>query len=498
MPTVTLHRLTLESNITWQPTEPEGLLGQATEVQVRLPFQPKRFYRHGWHSWSLTTWLDAQRPFPAPAQRPLWPQSDDPVYLDRAPGLWSAWVAAVEGPDGEYVLLGALGLETRVRLEGNTLIGWSEGDATPWLLTVGQSPEALFATYARHLGVAFGQQGQTTPPRVWCSWYSVEQGISAPLLEQALAGLADLPFEVFQVDDGWQQAIGDWEPNDKFPAGMEALAQRIRQTGRTPGLWWAPFIVSPQSRLFAEHPDWLLRDAQGQLVPAGLNWNAPFFALDTTHPEVQTWLVETARKIRAWGYDYLKLDFLYAAALPGARHTPMGREAALRQALERLRAAFGEDAYLLLCGVPILPALGLADGLRIGPDTAPYWDNPFATAFGANYAAPGVQNALRTSLHRLWLRPLVHTDPDVAFFRTRFSLLQPHEKALMQAIAHVAGFRATSDLPFWLDPEERQALEAFWRHTPEVERLGPYRFRIDDREVDFSAAVPLPWVPGSL
>ena len=494
MPTVTLSSLTLDTDLAWQPTD-HGLLTEASEVRLRLPFTPVRFFRHGWHSWSLSTWLPARQPIPAPAQRPLWPQTDDPVYLSLNPGLWGAWVGAVESPDGTRLLLGALGLESRVRLEGDTLIGWSENGPVSWLLTAAPDEQSLFAAYARHLGRAFGRRGQPPAPRVWCSWYGVYENISQPLLEATLAGLDGLPFEVFQIDDGWQQAIGDWTPNEKFPAGMAALAQAIRQAGRTPGLWWAPFIVSPKSRLFAEHPDWLLRDAQGNPVHAGFNWEAPFYALDTTHPDVQTWLIETARQIRAWGYGYLKLDFLYAAALPGQRHADLGREAALRQALTLLRQAVGDETYLLLCGVPILPALGIADGLRIGPDTGPYWDNPFATAFGYNYAAPGAKNALRTSLHRLWLRPLVHTDPDVAFFRSRLNLLQPHEKALLQAIAQIAGFRATSDLPFLLEDDERHDLEAFWRHTPEVEPLGGYRYRIDGQEVDFGPVVNLPLIP---
>ncbi len=491
MPTLDLAGWKVTSSLPWQAAE-GGWLAQGQEVRLALPFEPVRFYRHGWHSWSLTTWM-APQPLPPPRQRPLWPQADDPEGL-TADLPWSAWVAAVEAPTGDVLLLGALGLDARVRLEGHTLVGWGAEAGLHWFVAAGAEAE-VFAAYAHHLGTALGQRGEGRPPRVWCSWYSVEQNISAALLEQTLVGLADLPFEVFQVDDGWQAAIGDWTPNDKFPQGMDALAQSIRRAGRTPGLWWAPFIVSPHSRLFADHPDWLLRDESGEPVPAGFNWGAPFFALDTTHPDVQEWLTATARQLRAWGYDYLKLDFLYAAALPGQRHQPLAREAALRQALILLRWALGDDAYLLLCGVPILPALGIADGLRVGPDTAPYWDNPFATAFGHNFAAPGVQNAVRTAVHRLWLRPLVHTDPDVAFFRSRFNLLQPHEKALMRDLALVAGFRATSDLPFWLDADEIEALAAFWRASVSVERLGRYRYRLDGREVDFSPAIPLPLIP---
>ena len=58
-----------------------------------------------------------------------------------------------------------------------------------------------------------------------------------------------MPFDVFQIDDGWQLAHGDWEPNKKFPSGMNTMAEKISANGRTPGLWLAPFMVSANSQL---------------------------------------------------------------------------------------------------------------------------------------------------------------------------------------------------------------------------------------------------------
>ncbi|MDI6424336.1 alpha-galactosidase, partial [Enterobacter hormaechei] len=150
---------------------------------------------------------------------------------------------------------------------------------------------------------------------------------------------------------------------------------KIRAMGHIPGLWMAPFIVRPSSRLYRERPDWLLKDAQGDPVPAGINWGGFYYALDTTHPQVRAWLRGVIQRAVAWGYTYLKLDFLYAAALPGVRHENIPREQAYREALRVVREAAGEEVYILACGAPILPSLGLVDGLRIGPDVAPYWRN---------------------------------------------------------------------------------------------------------------------------
>lgn len=54
---------------------------------------------------------------------------------------------------------------------------------------------------------------------MWCSWYSFYTRIGEDLLLRVLDEVAAFSFEVFQIDDGWQRALGDWEPNDRFPGG---------------------------------------------------------------------------------------------------------------------------------------------------------------------------------------------------------------------------------------------------------------------------------------
>src|SRR4030067_1320151 len=102
----------------------------------------------------------------------------------------------------------------------------------------------------------------------------------------------------------------------------------------------------------------MLRDEKGDLVVAGHNWGDVFYTLDTTQIQVQEWLANQVRKVRSWGYDYLKLDFLYAAALPGVRQQNLPGEQAYRLGLSALRLA-AHDAYLLVCGAPGLAPLGL-------------------------------------------------------------------------------------------------------------------------------------------
>lgn len=474
-----------------------GVLLPRGPVAVLHPFGMTRFYRHGWHSWSPVDWVSLARPPERPGvPRERWYMGDDAAYL-AGPRHGGSAVGAVEGPHGAVLLLGALGVGARVEADDEVLRGFIEegageeaGEASPdgWFLGYGD-PVSVFARYAELLGERLGKRGLGSAPRVWCSWYSFYRDISEAQMAEVLEGLQGLAFDVFQIDDGWQREIGEWEPNERFPSGMAAMAERIRRAGFKPGLWMAPFIVAPASRLYREHPEWLLKDVDGRPAVAGYNWGDYYYALDTTHPEVEKWLRELISKVRGWGYEYLKLDFLYAAAMPGPRYRSLHREQAYRQALRVIREAAGDEAYILVCGAPVIASVGLADAVRIGPDVAPFWEVPYGTGSLLERSWPGSRNAVCTSLNRLWLQPLIHTDPDVVYFRSRYNLLTPKQKAWLQDLARVSGFQGTSDPPGWLDAEERQAMAAFIEARPTVERLGPYRFRIDGREVDFQAAL---------
>ena len=478
-----------------------GYILKGAIVSLQAPFTPRCYYRHGWQSWSLAAWTDLQ---PLPVQKPalLLPMQVDPLYA-RHPSPNGSWLGAVDFADGNILFLGALGLDSHVQLRDGALQGWYEfvgRDSIPpcqWFAAYGPEAE-VFSAYAQLLGQKLETGRAKKPYRVWCSWYSLYTAIDEITLCKIFDDLGDLPFDVLQVDDGWQIAIGDWKANAKFPSGMDRLANKIKSTGRKAGLWLAPLLVVPSSKIYREHPDWLLRDEHGKPVSAGFNWGEPLYSLDTTHPAALDWLASLMKQVRAWGYDYLKLDFLYAGALPGKRYNGMPREAAYRHGLGLLREAMGSDAYFLTCGAPILPSIGLCDALRIGPDVAAEWESHRDAVLLYNPTTPGAKNAVRTTLNRLWLAPLVHTDPDVAYFRRQETKLTPEQNALLQNLAHVCNFKATSDLPQWLTDSECKALRDFLTNQPQVERTGRYTFRLDGREVDFSPAISLPERPKGL
>ncbi len=456
----------------------------AERLRLELGQLPRRYYYHGWQSWSLAAWVDAGKRLPVQKPHILHPMQTDPAW-SLHPRPHGSWIAAVEEEDGRVGLLGSLGLDAHVELDGTALVGAYEAGAGPWFIAQGTEMD-VFAAYARELEPRFGKGSKQPAGGIWCSWYSMYTDIDEDLLHRTFDRLADLPFEVYQVDDGWQQSIGDWEANRKFTSGMQDMAGRIQAAGKRAGLWLAPLIAARSSRLFRSHPDWFLQDARGKPVSAGWNWGEALCALDTTQVAVLDWLVALMRRAREWGYDYFKLDFLYASALPGVRQKPMLREAALRQGLEALREGMGPDAFFLGCGVPIQPSLGVCDALRVGPDVSSSWETPRDEALLQNPAVPGTHSAIRTAVNRLWLKPLVIPDPDVAYFRSIDCSLTQEEKDLLQELALICGLRATSDPPQWLSAHERQQLRDFLVRAPRIEQIAPRRFLVDGRQLDFT------------
>lgn len=468
---------------------------KAKNIQVELPAQPVKYYRHGWQSWSMAAWTDVK---PMRRQKPeiFYPLQIDIEYAYET-NPHGSWLGAVEFADGKILLLGALATDTHVFQVQNQLEGRSEADEVEWFIMLGDENQ-VFREYTNQLKSRFGHVEKNHVPRVWCSWYSLYTMIDEEILYKTFDALGDLPFEVLQVDDGWQKKIGEWEVNEKFPSGMKALADKIKSTGRTAGLWLAPLIASKSSKLFREHSDWFLKDVNGEFVSAGFNWGEYLFALDTTHPEVQNWLIELMKQVRAWGFDYFKLDFLYAGALKGVRYKDMPRETAYRECLKYMYEAMGQNAFFLTCGTPILPAIGVCDAIRIGPDVSHEWENYRNEVLLYNPSTPGTKNAVRTVVHRLWLKDLVHIDPDVEYFESKENFLAEEHKIQLQDLALICDFKATSDLPQWMTDDEREQVRRFLLAEPKVKQLSRYVYQLDERVVDFSSAVALPEPPKGL
>jgi alpha-galactosidase len=427
-----------------------------------LPLKALRILQTGWQSWSRA---HPPAPFEANMTSAAPPIRGPDLPYRRADSEVVAWMTILEADDRPSLLLGftaarhQLGTLEIIRSDGggHALVAATELDGVEvaagaqavselLLIGVGDS-EKLLDLYARATAEQMAARAPREVPTGWCSWYQFYTRVTEADVDRNLRSLvrhrAQLPMHLVQVDDGYQHAVGDWlELNEKFRGGMRALVERIRDNGFTPGVWLAPFIISAHSNVLAAHPDWVVRDEAGQPLNALDNWGSANYAVDTTRPDVLEWLENVIRTVcMDWGFEYLKLDFLYAAAMRGVRHDPhVTAVEAYRRGLQVLRKSAG-DRFILGCGAPLLPSVGLVDGMRVGSDVAAYWGTE------GNADGPSLRNALRATLARLWLHGHWWTnDPDCAIVRSSESELTPSEvMAWLSVIALSGGMVVVGD-----------------------------------------------------
>ena len=130
-----------------------GAVLTGAEVSLVLPFEPVRFYRHGWQSWSLTTWQGADERIPRLKLAIHVPMRDDPAtaHDGRSHG---SWIGAVELADDRIALLGSIDLDAHVAMEARRLGGWSEGGPVRWLVVVGgEEGQDVINHRVRRIGV---------------------------------------------------------------------------------------------------------------------------------------------------------------------------------------------------------------------------------------------------------------------------------------------------------------------------------------------------------
>lgn len=314
------------------------------------------------------------------------------------------------------------------------------------------------------------QAGQGITPRPapsgWCTWYGHRRKISEEVITANMDAMDrhGLPVDVVQVDDGWQQAIGDWTPAPGFPA-IARLADLARQRGRTLGLWFTPFIADVRAQVVADHPDWWVRDAA---APFGSRRTVKI--LDVTHPAAAGYLTSLVAGWTQAGVGYLKADFAWGGAVGGTRYQPdIDGTGAYRLGLRLLRQAAG-DAYLLGCGTPLLASAGAGlDAMRVSPDTGPNWLPPQGDLSQPSGLAAVETGRARGFLHSTWFR--ADLDCILAHPQTE------HREELARHIASLpGGLRISGDrlpeLDDWGIRATRQLLRQEW---DEHGRPGPQR-----------------------
>ncbi len=501
----------------------DGSVGKGVHYPVAASGTDLGFFSNGWQSWSPTQWYRGDQKMQISRlgafQHPMIYNPGTP--LPRRAGTFSSDMFAVIGDLSARTgfLVGFLSQKNHfgsiyADLNRNRLEMWANGDEailnpgcaietdwavfTPMLLDHRDPLEVYLEAVARENHA----RSRMRTPVGWCSWYHFYTAVTAQDVENNLARIAaaqdNLPIELVQIDDGFETQVGDWFSfKPTFPDGLSPLSEKIKQQGLIPGLWLAPFIVHPASRLMQEHPEWMLRSKKGRAVNAGFVWNRLDTALDLTIPDALEYacrVVDTA--VHQWGFPYLKLDFLYAAALKGCyTDATKTRAQVMRLGMEALRQAVGNETILLGCGAPLGSMLGLVDAMRIGPDVSGEWAPAFhgiSAIFRDEPSMPSARNSIRNILtrasmdHKWWVN-----DPDCLLLRPDTRLTLAEVRSLATAIAMTGGSLLLSDdLPV-LSSERLRIAEALIPIINEPPRMidwfsseMPSRIRLDMVETE--------------
>ncbi len=251
----------------------------------------------------------------------------------------------------------------------------------------------------------------------YTSWYNYYQNINEKSILRDLEGLKKVGelANIFQIDDGYEEMVGDWNYDvEKFPNGMRPIVDKIHSQGLLAGVWLAPFSAQFGSKLVEEHPDWLIRKPNGAKLVGGVAWNG-FYVLDIEIPEVRKYIKDCFDRVFAdWGFDMVKLDFLYSVCILPRNNKSRGQ--LMCEAMDFLRECVG-DKIMLGCGVPLAPAFGKVDACRISCDVEFDFKERFYTKV-TNAEIISTKSAINNSVFRRHLDGRIFcNDPDVFFLR---------------------------------------------------------------------------------
>lgn len=267
------------------------------------------------------------------------------------------------------------------------------------VICVGENPFRLLEGYAERLKEVAGVREFTNADVMqgWMSWYNQEAHLrggwgcckydccseEVALSESRFmkeSGLQDYGMRDVSIDDGYQREVhlGDWlETNHMFPHGMDGLADELHKLGMRAGIWLAPFCATADSRVFTEHPEWFVKNANGEFVTTW-DWyhaNPPVhsYQLDVTHPGAAEWLTNVYLTLQKQGYYFFKNDFLgdlmwgEGKCYYDKKQTGLMRwRGIIRKVTEALHA--NGAAHYQLCAGCNLASIGLVDSVRVGSD----------------------------------------------------------------------------------------------------------------------------------
>ncbi|HAT10462.1 MAG TPA: hypothetical protein DCS97_07690, partial [Planctomycetes bacterium] len=256
-------------------------------------------------------------------------------------------------------------------------------------------------------------------PVGWMTWFAHCRKIDPSTIRHAAetvrARLPGFPVTHILVDDGWGNreeriSVEDWTTtNQRFPEGLAPLGADLARLGFTFGLWSSLATQYRGHAIAQQHPEWLLRDADGR--PSPQHWDGgllDIYNLDPTHPAAAEEIRRVYRAFAAWGVGYTKNDFTEHMVRPTVQHhdpaVVPGYEV-YRRFFQVARQGLGPGIALQACCQNLPASVGVAESCRIG------WDIEANSPSGnRHYARRAGTIGARWFMHRRFFI----SDPDAA------------------------------------------------------------------------------------
>ena len=316
------------------------------------------------------------------------------------------------------------------------------------------------------------------PPLVgYCSWYQVVNHVQPEDIRRAIhdfAGFETPPGgRTIQIDDGYQVMPGDWTGRGKWKHELAKLPGEMRDKGFIPGIWVAPTAIHESHPIVKDHPEWLQRNAKGELCIVFRNWanfngmtQAKTYFLEPDHPEARKFIRKSLQDLRAQGWDYFKIDFAYTVSSDRVKYDPTKTTyESLRDQWQLFRDALGEDALINSCnGGMWRYTIGRVDISRMGGDIG------------------GSIGQLRHTLAEMMLRAHANgvwfqCDPDVFYQRREKSALNFEQSHILTGTQGLLGTAfLTSDWAGQWDAQATEVVKTYWNQTGPVVPAAQHLF----------------------
>ena len=146
-----------------------------------------------------------------------------------------------------------------------------------------------FRRYVRKNICPAPKDDQLFPPVSYNGWFEGLNSLDADMVKRQVDICTEIGVEYYVIDatwfpEGFPDGVGNWHTHDaeKFPGGLESIAEYVRSQGLKFGLWFEPERANPGTYIYENHPEWFVDPPDSTTQRAHI---------DLSRDEVRDWMV---------------------------------------------------------------------------------------------------------------------------------------------------------------------------------------------------------------